>query len=158
MPIDPNRDSWKPGEPWEKALDEMNYIRSLAREMGGPDRIKRQHDGDRYTIRERIEKFLDSGSFFEAGPMVGAAEYDADGNMTEFLPGAYVLGMILRFRAAVHTMCTRELPSLLNVWPCSMESLTFNSSKGLATLPSQMRPPDIWGYQAGTSGTDNWNF
>ena len=93
MPIDPNRDSWKPGEPWEKALDEMDYIRSLAREMGGPDRIKRQHDGDRYTIRERIEKFLDSGSFFEAGPMVGAAEYDADGNMTEFLPGAYVLGM-----------------------------------------------------------------
>ena len=93
MPIDPNRDSWKPGEPWEKALDEMDYIRSLAKEMGGPDRIKRQHDGDRYTIRERIEKFLDPESFFEAGPMVGAAEYDADGNMTEFLPGAYVLGM-----------------------------------------------------------------
>ena len=93
MPIDKNRDSWKPGESWDKALDELEYIRGLAREMGGPERIKRQHDGGRYTIRERIDRFVDEDSFFEAGPLVGAAEYDADGNLTEFLPGAYVMGM-----------------------------------------------------------------
>ena len=93
MPIDKNRDSWKPGESWDKALDELEYIRGLAREMGGPERIKRQHDGGRYTIRERIDRFVDEDSFFEAGPLVGAAEYDASGNLAEFLPGAYVVGM-----------------------------------------------------------------
>ena len=49
-----------------------------------PERVKRQHDGGRYTIRERIDKFVDPGSFIEAGPLVGAAEYDAHGNLTGF--------------------------------------------------------------------------
>ncbi len=27
MPVDPNRESWKPGMPWEKALDDMDYVK-----------------------------------------------------------------------------------------------------------------------------------
>ena len=61
--------------------------------MGGSDRIERQHSGGRYTVRERIEKILDPDSFLEAGPMVGAAEFDDDGNLKEFTPGAYVMGL-----------------------------------------------------------------
>ena len=93
MPIDPQRETWKPGMNWEHAIDDMAYIRGLVREMGGPERIKRQHDGGRYTIRERIDKVVDPGSFMEAGPMVGAAEYDEDGNLCGFTPGAYVMGL-----------------------------------------------------------------
>ena len=93
MPIDPNRETWKPGMPWEHAIDDMEYIRSLGQELGGPERIKRQHSGGRYTIRERIEKMIDPGSFLEAGPMVGAVGYDEDGNLREFTPGAYVMGL-----------------------------------------------------------------
>jgi|TARA_Y100000310_G_scaffold329252_1_gene398719 acetyl-CoA carboxylase carboxyltransferase component len=93
MPIDPDHESWKPGMPWEKAIDDLDYIRDLAREMGGPDRIERQHSGGRYTVRERIEKIVDSGSFIEAGPIVGAADYDDAGNLREFTPGAYVMGL-----------------------------------------------------------------
>ncbi|MXW24984.1 MAG: propionyl-CoA carboxylase [Dehalococcoidia bacterium] len=93
MPVDPNRESWKPGMPWEHAIEDMEYIRALGREMGGPERIDRQHAGGRYTIRERIEKMVDPGSFVEAGPMVGAAEYDHDGNLVGFTPGAYVMGL-----------------------------------------------------------------
>ena len=93
MPVDPNRKSWKPGDGWEKAIDDIKYVRGLARELGGPERVKRQHDGGRYTVRERIEKMADPGSFLEAGPMVGAAEFDEDGNITEFTPGAYVMGL-----------------------------------------------------------------
>ena len=92
MPVDQTRESWKPGMDFDTAVDEIDYIRSLAEEMGGPERIKRQHDGGRYTIRERIEKMLDPGSFMEAGPLVGAAEY-VDGNLREFTPGAYVMGL-----------------------------------------------------------------
>ena len=93
MPVDPNRDSWKPGMPWEKALDDMDYVKEIAKELGGEERVKRQHSGGRYTIRERIDKMLDPGSFLEAGPMVGAAEFDDDGNLTEFTPGAFVMGL-----------------------------------------------------------------
>jgi len=93
MPVDPKRESWKPGLPWEQAIEDIAYIRGLAEEMGGPERIDRQHSGGRYTIRERIEKFVDPGSFFEAGPLVGAAEYDDDGNLREFNPGGYVMGL-----------------------------------------------------------------
>jgi acetyl-CoA carboxylase carboxyltransferase component len=93
MPIDPNRETWKPGMPWEPAIDDMAYIRGLAQELGGPERVERQHSGGRYTVRERIDKMVDSGSFFEAGPLVGAVEYDEDGNLSEFTPGAYVMGL-----------------------------------------------------------------
>ena len=93
MPVDMNRKNWKPGDSWEKAIDDIHYVRSLAKELGGPDRVKRQHDGGRYTVRERIDKMVDPGSFMEAGPMVGAAEFDADGNIRGFTPGAYVMGL-----------------------------------------------------------------
>ncbi|MGE3594052.1 MAG: acyl-CoA carboxylase subunit beta [Dehalococcoidia bacterium] len=93
MPIDPTRESWKPGMSFDYAVEEIEYIKGLAREMGGPDRIKRQHDGGRFTIRERIEKFVDPGSFIEAGPLAGAPEYDEHGNLIAFTPGAYVMGL-----------------------------------------------------------------
>ena len=93
MPVDEGRESWKPGEPWEGALEEIAYIKELARELGGPERIQRQHDGGRLTIRERIDALVDSESFIEAGPLVGAADYDGDGNLRAFTPGAYVMGM-----------------------------------------------------------------
>ena len=93
MPVDKTRQSWKPGDGWEKAIDDIRYVRGLAKELGGPERVKRQHDGGRYTVRERIDKMVDPGSFMEAGPMVGAAEFDADGNIIGFTPGAYVMGL-----------------------------------------------------------------
>lgn len=93
MPIDPDRDSWQPGMDWEQAVEDIDYIRRLGQEMGGPERIKRQHSGGRYTVRERIEKMVDPGSFVEAGSLVGAAEFDDDGNLREFTPGAYVMGL-----------------------------------------------------------------
>ena len=93
MPIDPKRESWKPGMPWEKAIEDIDYVKSLATEMGGPLRIERQHQGGRYTIRERIHKMVDPGSFMEAGPLVGATGFDEHGNLREFTPGAYVMGL-----------------------------------------------------------------
>ena len=93
MPIDPNREIWKPGMNWEQAIEDINYIRGLGQEMGGPERIERQHQGGRYTIRERVEKIVDPGSFVEAGPLVGGPEYDDNGNLSGFTPGAYVMGL-----------------------------------------------------------------
>ena len=93
MPIDPSRESWKPGMAWEQAVSDIAYVRALAAEMGGAERIERQHAGGRYTVRERIDRLVDAGSFIEAGPMVGAADYDEAGNLRSFTPGGYVMGL-----------------------------------------------------------------
>ncbi|MGH1490116.1 MAG: acyl-CoA carboxylase subunit beta [Acidimicrobiales bacterium] len=93
MPIDPNRESWKPGMDWAKAVDDIHYVRGLAEELGGQERIDRQHAGGRYTVRERITRMADPDSFIEMGPLMGAATYDENGNLTDFSPGGYVMGL-----------------------------------------------------------------
>ena len=108
MPVDPNRESWKPGMDWQHAIDDITYIKGLAREMGGPERVERQHKGGRYTIRERIDRLVDPGTFIEAGPLVGAATYDEDGNLKEFTPGGYVMGVAEIDGLEVHEHVRRD--------------------------------------------------
>ena len=60
--------------------------------MGGKERVKRQHDTGRLTVRERIEKLLDPDSFEEWGALAGFAEYDKSGELKEFVPANNVVG------------------------------------------------------------------
>src|SRR6202012_2577162 len=46
----------------------------------------------RLTVRERIDRMLDPGSFKEVGSIAGKASYDAKGNITGFIPGNCVFG------------------------------------------------------------------
>src|SRR6202030_4145799 len=46
-------------------LAELRARIALAKEMGGADRVARQHQGGRLTVRERIDRMLDAGSFHE---------------------------------------------------------------------------------------------
>jgi len=39
---------------WQPELDELKRRQEMAHEMGGADKVKRQHDGGRLTVRERI--------------------------------------------------------------------------------------------------------
>lgn len=49
-------------------VDDMKARRERIRvEMGGLDKIERQHSRGRLTVRERIAQLLDEGSFFEFG-------------------------------------------------------------------------------------------
>jgi acetyl-CoA carboxylase carboxyltransferase component len=52
---------------FEKELDELAKKRGRALEMGGADKVKRQHDRGKLTARERIDRLLDPGSFLEVG-------------------------------------------------------------------------------------------
>ena len=36
---------------WQKEMDELRRREAMAREMGGKDKVKRQHDGGRLTVR-----------------------------------------------------------------------------------------------------------
>lgn len=77
---------------WQNELDELARRQEMARRMGGPDKVKRQHDGGRLTVRERIEKLLDAGSFHELGMIAGKAEYDSQHNLRELTPSNCVMG------------------------------------------------------------------
>src|ERR687895_408286 len=35
--------------------------------MGGPERVQRQHDSDKLTVRERLDLLFDEGTFLEYG-------------------------------------------------------------------------------------------
>jgi acetyl-CoA carboxylase carboxyltransferase component len=50
-----------------KQMQEFERRRSKALQMGGPEKIKRQHDKGRLTARERIDTLLDPGTFLEVG-------------------------------------------------------------------------------------------
>ncbi len=65
---------------------------AFAREMGGPDKVKRQHDQGRLTVRERIDGVVDPGSFHEIGAVAGLGEYDEQGELKHVTPANCVFG------------------------------------------------------------------
>ncbi len=60
--------------------------------MGGPDKVKRQHDQGRLTVRERIDGVVDPGSFHEIGAVAGLGEYDEQGELKHVTPANCVFG------------------------------------------------------------------
>jgi acetyl-CoA carboxylase carboxyltransferase component len=78
---------------WQPELDELAERQRRVREMGGAERIARQHAGGRLTVRERIDGLLDHDSFLEIGSIAGKAKYDPTQKvMTDFLPANGVFG------------------------------------------------------------------
>jgi acetyl-CoA carboxylase carboxyltransferase component len=77
---------------WQKEVDELAERVALARQMGGADRVARQHDAGRLTVRERIAHLLDDGSFQEVGAIAGRATYNDDGAIAGFTPAVCVFG------------------------------------------------------------------
>jgi len=77
---------------WQPELDELARRERLAAQLGGEERVARQHASGRMTVRERIERLFDGGSFHETGAIAGSARYAADGELEEFTPANMVIG------------------------------------------------------------------
>ncbi|HEY0302654.1 MAG TPA: carboxyl transferase domain-containing protein, partial [Rhizomicrobium sp.] len=77
---------------WEPELDELNKRAALAKEMGGAEKVARQRNAGRLTVRERIDQLLDAGSFHEIGALAGKAQYGEAGELTGFMPANFVMG------------------------------------------------------------------
>ena len=77
---------------WQPELDELRRRQELAERMGGPEKIRRQRDAGRLTVRERIAALLDEGSFHEVGALAGTAVYDESGDLASFVPANFVTG------------------------------------------------------------------
>lgn len=70
----------------QEKLKELSERRAAITAGGGPKRVQAQHDKGKMTARERVESFLDAGSFVEIDAFVehraadlGMAEVDAPG-------------------------------------------------------------------------------
>jgi propionyl-CoA carboxylase beta chain len=77
---------------WDAELGDLARRHELAHLMGGQERVARQHENGRLTVRERIDHLLDPGSFREVGALTGTATYDDDGKLVELVPTNFVTG------------------------------------------------------------------
>src|ERR671910_2210902 len=77
---------------WEPEIAELRRREELARQMGGAERVERQRATGRLTVRERVERLFDPDTFRETGMLAGQGTYDADGELTDFLPANVVIG------------------------------------------------------------------
>jgi acetyl-CoA carboxylase carboxyltransferase component len=77
---------------WKPELDDLARREAFAREMGGVEKVKRQRDQGRLTVRERIDKLVDPKSFHEIGAIAGIGEYDEHGELKQLTPANCVFG------------------------------------------------------------------
>src|SRR6202007_821999 len=77
---------------WKPELDELARREAFAREMGGVEKVKRQRDQGRLTVRERIDKLVDANTFHEIGAVSGTGEYGEDGELKHLTPANCVFG------------------------------------------------------------------
>lgn len=77
---------------WERELEELRQRQALAREMGGPTKVERQHSAGRLTVRERIAALLDADTFQEIGSITGTGSYDESGALSGMTPTNFVFG------------------------------------------------------------------
>ena len=52
---------------WQPEVDELKRQAAMAREMGGADKVEKQHAMHKLTCRERIDRLFDKGTFVETG-------------------------------------------------------------------------------------------
>jgi acetyl-CoA carboxylase carboxyltransferase component len=55
------------GPSLKEATEALEEKKATFREMGGADRVQRQHSDNKLTVRERLDFLFDDGTFFEIG-------------------------------------------------------------------------------------------
>ncbi|MDP6491980.1 MAG: carboxyl transferase domain-containing protein [Acidimicrobiales bacterium] len=80
------------GGNWAPELDELHSREALAENMGGDEKVRRQHDRGKLDVRRRIDLLLDDGSFHEIGKIAGTPTYDDEGNLVDLRASNFVFG------------------------------------------------------------------
>ncbi len=141
---------------FDQALSTLAEKEQKAMAMGGPKKIHRQHDKGRYTARERIDKLLDPGSFFEVGRF---AHSDMPG-MAEKTPGDSKIagyGKIEGRQVAVtaNDFTVMAATSSRIAGKKEYQIKTYGAAKGLPVIylgeAGGARMPDIMGARGLTS-------
>lgn len=77
---------------WERELEELRRREAFAEEMGGAEKVARQHGRGKMDARARLAALVDPGSFREIGKIAGKGAYDEDGELTGVLPAPFLYG------------------------------------------------------------------
>jgi acetyl-CoA carboxylase carboxyltransferase component len=77
---------------WEKDIEELRRREALAENMGGEEKVTRQHDRGKLDARERLKRLVDTGSFREIGKIAGRGEYDENGDLADFAASNFIFG------------------------------------------------------------------
>lgn len=79
-------------EGWNAEVEEIGLRLSMARKMGGQDKVDKQRAKGKLTAWERVRSLVDEGSFTEIGALTGFAEYDDNGQLINVKPANYIGG------------------------------------------------------------------
>jgi len=66
---------------WQAEIDELRRREAMAEQMGGADKVARQHARGKLDARARIAGLVDPGSFREVGKIAGKAQYGEAGEL-----------------------------------------------------------------------------
>ncbi|MEE4205116.1 MAG: carboxyl transferase domain-containing protein [Erythrobacter sp.] len=77
---------------WQKELEELRRREAMAEEMGGTDKVARQHSRGKMDARARLAALVDEGSFREIGKIAGKGHYDDNGDLQSVTPAPFLFG------------------------------------------------------------------
>mgnify|MGYP000873828035 CR=1 FL=1 len=80
------------GMSWKNEVAELRRRRKLAEQMGGQEKVARQHARGKLDARARIKGLVDPGSFREIGKIAGKGSYGPDGELLDLAPSNLVFG------------------------------------------------------------------
>lgn len=76
---------------WKPEVEELKKREAMAQQMGGAERVAKHKAAGKLTVRERIERLLDAGSFHEIGALAGKGTYE-NGELVDFRPANFIFG------------------------------------------------------------------
>ena len=77
---------------WEAEVEELRRRQALAEQMGGAEKVARQHARGKLDARARIAGIVDAGSFREIGKIAGKGRYGTDGELLDLAPANLIFG------------------------------------------------------------------
>jgi acetyl-CoA carboxylase carboxyltransferase component len=79
---------------WTAELDELRARIGYAAGLGGPHAVAKHRAAGRLTVRDRIERLADPGTFEEVGRLAGRADRADDGSLASVTPANYIFGSL----------------------------------------------------------------
>lgn len=80
---------------WQEELEELRRREALAEEMGGKEKVARQHGRGKMDARARLAALVDDGSFREIGKIAGKGHYGENGELIGVTPAPFLFGKAL---------------------------------------------------------------
>jgi acetyl-CoA carboxylase carboxyltransferase component len=77
---------------WEPEVEELRRRAALAEQMGGAEKVARQHGRGKLDARARIAGLVDAKSFREIGKIAGKGAYGSDGELLDLAPSNLIFG------------------------------------------------------------------